>query len=311
MQEFLSDKNVNCNFMSLTGYRTLVLFDLILKKSSTVEDINNYFLQNKYIHGAFSKDMLRIYLNSLRAVGCTITRASKSNNYTYKILEHPFNLDITNTQLKVLKTVYGRIFSFLDFEDILAFDNFFIKLSKYLKVDEQKNKILQLCKLSNFNQDLLRELIKFSKLKNKILITYNSSTSGIKNVYFSIEKIGFNNEKPYIWGFNFEYNNFGYLRIDKIISIKLVNFDNKERFVKNKKIKFQIKNNFKYLLNPNEKILDENALYSTVECMYENKFELIQRILSLRENCKILEPQSLKNEIKEKLKLMRSNYNAE
>src|SRR5574344_2162067 len=107
MQEFLSDKNVNCNFMSLTGYRTLVLFDLILKKSSTVEDINNYFLQNKYIHGAFSKDMLRIYLNSLRAVGCTITRASKSNNYTYKILEHPFNLDITNTQLKVLKTVYG------------------------------------------------------------------------------------------------------------------------------------------------------------------------------------------------------------
>ena len=68
MQEFLKNNTVNCNLMSLTGYRTLVLLEALMQSPKSIAEINDCFLNNQYIKETFSQDTLRIYINSLRNI---------------------------------------------------------------------------------------------------------------------------------------------------------------------------------------------------------------------------------------------------
>ncbi len=109
MQAFLTNNTVNCNLMSLTGYRTLVILTALIESPKSNDEINECLFNNQYIKEKFSSDTLRIYINSLRAIGCEITRANKSNNQKYKLTSHPFSYDIPKSQLKALSKVYKTV----------------------------------------------------------------------------------------------------------------------------------------------------------------------------------------------------------
>ena len=57
--------------------------------------------------------------------------------------------------------------------------------------------------------------------------------------------------------------------------------------------------------------IDENKNKLIVEIKSQNKFEITQRILSLSNHCKVLEPQNFKEEIINHLMQMKEGYNFE
>lgn len=311
MQEFLANGVVNCNLMSLTGYRTLVILDLLMKTPMSNDEINEYFLNHKHIKEKFSNDTLRMYINSLREIGCEISRADKANGLKYKLISHPFTFDITKTQLEALSKLYKNSYDKMEIEDVINLENFLTKLSTLIENEKTKNFLLNILLLKSIDKSLLNELLIHCKKKNQIIFTYNSPKSGPKAIELVADKISFKSNKLYIWGNSLTHGQYSYFSISRIIninSIKLKKENPKEIFPQTKIIYEMLNQNEIYIPSPDEKILEKTKDRLVIEMTSQNEFDAIQRILRKAQNCKIISPQNFKSHLITKLKSMRENY---
>lgn len=307
MQEFLTNNTVSCNLMSLTGYRTLIILSALMESPKTNDEINEYFYNNQYIKEKFSSDTLRLYINSLRAVGCEITKANKSNSKKYELLSHPFTYGITKSQLNAIEKIYKNVYDKISAKELLAFDNFFEKLSGFVTDTETKEFIQGLSAIKHLNKTILEDLILHCKNKNQIIILYNSPKSGKKEIEIIADKLEFKSEKLYLYGNNLthkEYSFFLVEKISKIQSIKIMksseNFD---------KIKVIYENyNLEYKIETRETLLEKTSEKLVIELTADNEFDAIQKILYKAEDCKVISPENIKKQVVDKLKLMVKSY---
>lgn len=309
MQEFLINNTVNCNLMSLTGYRTLVILGLLMESPKSTDEINEYFYNHQYIKEKFSNDTLRIYINSLRAIGCDITKANKSNNKKYELLSHPFAYDISKSQLKAIAKVYKNIYNNVEIEEILNIENFFAKLIQHIKNEHTKAFLNSISLLKHIDRDILDNILIHCKKKNQILFLYNSPKSGPKEIEIVADKLSFKSGKLYLWGNNLTHKEYSYFLVEKIIkicSIKILK--NNEDFPFTKVIYEIYNHNDNYILEENEKLIEKTSDKLIIESNSKNEFSLMQKILYMTNDCKVIYPKEFKSKLLNKLKTMEECY---
>lgn len=309
MQEFLTNNTVNCNLMSLTGYRTLVILEALMESQKSNDEINNCLLNDQYIKERFSSDTLRIYINSLRAVGCEIIGANKSNNKKYKLVSHPFIYDIPKSQLNALSKLYRNIYDKIDVKDVIAMENFFEKISELVENESTKDFLKNLSILKGIDKNILNNLIIYCKNKNQITFLYNSPKSGEKEFEIIADKLAFKSEKLYLWGNNLIHKEYSYFALDRILkvcSIKI--FKDNEDFPSTKVIYELYNNNEDYILKPDEKIVEKTDNKLVIEADSKNEFSIMQRILYMGGDCKVIRPKTFKTKLLDKLKSMEESY---
>lgn len=309
MQEFLTNNTVNCNLMSLTGYRTLVILRALMESPKTNDEINHCLLSNQYIKENFSSDTLRIYINSLRAIGCEITRANKSNNKKYELISHPFTYDIPKSQLKALTKLYKNLYDKVDVQDVIIIENFFKKISELAK-DENTEEILQnMSILKYINKNILNNLLIHCKNKNQITFLYNSPKSGKKEIKIIADKLSFKSGKLYLWGTSLTHKEYSYFSVDRILNICSINIlKGHENFLPITVVYELYNQNNNYILESNEKIIEQTENKLIIEVTSKTEFELIQKILYQAGDCKIKSPESFKTKVLNKLKAMEASY---
>ena len=125
MKEFMKNNKVTYNLISFTGFKSMLLFECLLKGPKTYEEIKEYFANNPYLHETITIDTLRVYINSLERFGCEIVRGKKSEGSKYKLLKHPFELKLSDEETKSLIKVFKTICKSIELEDLLALTKFF------------------------------------------------------------------------------------------------------------------------------------------------------------------------------------------
>lgn len=309
MQEFLKNKTINCSFMSLTGYRTLVLLEILLQGPKSTNEINEAFVNNPYIKEKFSSDTLRIYINSLRTIGCNITKANKTTNNKYVLLSQPFNLEISSKQLKAISKIYKNIYTELSIKDLILLENIFSKISLLIENKETKNSLKELSFLKNINKDLLLELASHTEKHNQIQFLYNSPNSGKKEINIIADRIGFRSEKLYIWGYSTYHKDYAYFRIDRIIEIQSISLRNEQTEVEDIKVQYRLRSKNDYNPLKDEKIISKYENTYIIEKTGKSRFSIVQDLLYKGNKCEVLTPEDIKSEILEKLKGMEAIYN--
>lgn len=309
MQEFLKNNTVNCNLMSLTGYRTLIILKALFESPKTNDEINECLFNNQYIQEKFSGDTLRMYINSLRAVGCEITRADKANGNKYKLLSHPFVYDIPLVQLKALNKLYKCTYDRFGIREIILIEDFFTKLGTYLQNESTRSQIISSSVLKQVDKTILKELLNYCQNKKQITFLYNSPKSGTKEITCICDKIGFKSGKLYLWGTNLTHKEYSFFLIERITKICSVQMLNSEEEIKAYKVIYEVdKKTKKYTPEPDEKIIDENSEKITFELTSKNEFSLMQRMLYKASDCKIIEPTDFKEKLIKKIELMKEAY---
>lgn len=309
MQEFLTNDVVNCNLMSLTGYRTLVILRLLIESPKSNDEINNYFLNHKYIKETFSNDTLRIYINSLRAIGCKISRADRANKQKYVLKSHPFTYGISDAQIKSISKLYKNIYDKIDIKELINLEKFLIKIASLVDKKETAESLHSMLLLKNINKDILKGLLLHCKNNNQIVFLYNSPKSGAKEIEIVADKLSFKSQKLYLWGDNLthkEYSYFAVSRILKICSIKLKKEQNK--FPPTKIIYELYNHNDSYTPALDETIIEKAQDKLVIEVTAENEFNLMQRVLHMAGNCKVIAPEAFKIKLLDKLNAMKENY---
>ena len=303
-------EDTELNQISLTGTRSLVLVGLLMKAPRSLEEIRKAFIELKIMEPEHSDDILRIDLNTLRTMGCEISRSSAKTGYKYVLTKHPFSLNITSEEVSLLRKIYKRVKDNCDMALLLKYDELFRKLAFHVMDDEIREELYGLSLLKNFDIETVKAYKDDCNNSRILTLIYKNPVakeSDTKEV--CAQNLVFQNDKIYLYAYDLGKKESVVLNIKRIKSIlsRRENGDNIQ--VKNVCVKFFLKSFGLNDILENEKIIEKQENGMIVEGEYHNDFVAVQRMLSFGSNCTVLEPQAIREKIIEKLKNMRKNYN--
>ena len=296
--------------MSFTGFKSIIIFSLLLEGPKSYQELRTAIENHEYLHESVSIDTLRIYLNSLRKIGCKISRFSKDGITHYSIDSHPFELKITKEQAQSIIKVFKVIYQSIDISDLLSLQKFFDKFSNYITNEEFKIKLKNISPLHDINPEIIQDLMAYSGSNTEIILYYNSLNSGKKNIYIIVDKLKVSNGKLYLYGVSPEHKNYSSFLVSRIIKIAGINLKKSDLKIPVYQVGYEIRTmpNEKIELENNEKIINETSEKIQIEITSPNKFDIMQRIMSLSPNCKVLYPQEFQKEHIENLNKMKEGY---
>ena len=311
MKEFLKNQKVTYNLMSFTGYKALVLFSLLAEGPKSYDEICSYFLNHPYLREKISIDTVRVYINSLKRIGCDVKRIRGEDSISrYVILSHPFELKLSPEQIQSIVKVYKSIVKNMDVTELLAMDNFFEKIGSYIKNNQFISDMKKISMLRDIDKELLKDLLDCCDKKQQIVINYSSPNTGKKDIEIIADKIDISNNKIYLYGIGFEYKQYGSFLVNRINQIKEIKL---QKTIPDDlqviRVIYELKcPPDKIELNDNEKIIEQNKNKTVIEVTTSNEFLLRQRLLEYGPLCKIIHPDEFKNKFVELLKDMKAGY---
>ncbi len=310
MKEFLKTNTITYNLMSFTAFKSILVFSLLSEGPKSYKEIQEYFKNHEYLKETISVDSIRIYLNSLKEVGCEINKKTKNGVTKYSIDSHPFQFTFTQEQITSIIKVYRAISQNIDVTDLISLQHFFKKISVHINDEKLISTLENISPLKNINPKMVSELIKHTENNNEITIKYNSQTSGKKLITILTDKMKVTNGKLYISGINSEYENYASFLVSNIEKIVSVNLEHKTLKTP------EITVGYRYIKDDNETLdlLDTEKIISSegntyiIEITSKSKFEITQRIMSHASKCKVLYPQSFQTYIIYTLRKMKEGY---
>jgi predicted DNA-binding transcriptional regulator YafY len=301
--------------VSVTAYRIISIFNLLLEAPCSERDINDRLQRDIIGARALSKDTICIYMNTLRAVGCLISRPSKNNGYKYVLKSHPFNLELNDEEIDTLVTIRKYVSTLNDWKLMVNTDNLYDSIMNDLESEKKKKFALSLKACirdieTNNQANMISLLEKYCNKKRTILISYLSPESGEKNIELTLDKLSYENGMYYLWGYNLVVEETQYIRVDRIKEIMAINIKNSKYTPKIYTLKYKLSGIQALMYTPleEEEIIEKNEQYITIEAKTQNKFKSIQRILSFGNDCTVISPENIRKEVITKFKSMLNNY---
>ena len=310
MQRFMETNKITYNLMSFSAFKGILIFTYLLDGPKSFKDLQNLLHEHKFVTESVSIDTIRIYINTLKKMGCDIQKETRHRVSYFYIASHPFELKIDDTQAKNIIKVFKAVSKSIDLEDFISLQGFFDKISKYISNQELREEIRNVSPVKLQNAELIKELMKHVKAKNEVTLEYDSPRSGIKNIDILADKLYISNGKLYLAGFNTEYENYGSLLVNKISKVISVNLGKPKLKIPVLTVKYRYLKNDSEVFEPieEEKILSEDDNEIIVEITSKNKFSVTQRILSHTNKCVVISPDNFKDEIISYLKQMKEGY---
>lgn len=298
------------NQVSLTGIRSIILLGLLIQAPRSLEEIREMFVQFHIMEEEHSDDILRIDLNTLRAMGCDITRACAKTDYKYEIQNHPFALVINKEEMNLLKRVYKKLKESIGLQQLIILDSVFKKIATQVGEKSVREELRGLSALKDFDTEELLHMSEDCNCGAIYKLKYKTPTSRVDaEKEIVAENLVFKNDKVYLYGYDLNKQESIVLNVKRITSILSRKIGNKNISTQPIVVKFFLKSFSSLGLDSNESILEKTKDGFLIQGQYHNEFLATQRMLSFGSSCTVLEPQELVEHIIQKLKDTRKNYN--
>ena len=297
--------------ISLTGIRSLAILGLLIERPHSLEELREKLINYNLMEDTHSTDIIRIDLNTLRAMGCEISRAGQKTNFKYELFKHPFMLNIEKEEVNLIKRAYNKIKDTLEIKTLIQFDTLFKKIAEHVADEERKEELYGLSAFKRYNIEEIKQLqedCKWQRILKLIYKTPLAQKESEKEIVAS--ELVFKNDKIYIYGFDLNLKEAVSLHFRRILKILSRRENDGTTVNECVCVKFKLQDFGPAGLNDNETIISGSLNDGfIIEGKYHNEFLAIQRILSFGNLCTVLEPNDFKEKIIESLKKMREIYN--
>ena len=275
----------------------------------SISEIKNLLVMYNFIDDNQPEDILRIDINTLKYMGCEISRPSPKTNYKYVLGKNPFSFSISDEDIKVIKKVYDGIKKENNVELLLRYHELFNKIARYIFDSEQKEAFLGISLLKYYEIEAVRDLFNACRHQLELEMDYYVPTvkkTVKKNV--CAQKLICRSDKIYLCGFDVfkkEKVMLNLKRIRRVISKRIHNNNFGEGGIK---VKFKAINCGIENFSDEENVIEAFDNGYIIEGCYFNEFIAMQRILSFGSRCTVLEPEDFREKIVRKIKKMREVY---
>lgn len=316
-KQIQSKKSLNQDsFISKTGYRALFLLLKLLESPKTRSEILECFKLDPVINSELTKDTVTNTINTLRKSGCVISRPNQRTNNKYVLTYHPFLPTLNEEQVNAINSIRQSVVESGDWALLISLNNFCFKLSKLVSDVSLKNILLYSHPMRNINMKLFDELLNCCNERKKVCIKYFSSSNGEEYFVFIPELITLEFGNIYVWGYSEKYNEYSYIRVDKIRGLGVSNFsdvnkNSSDYDIESFDVEFVLQGLSALLYEENnEDIFVENIDNNSirVKTSVNNKFSFYQKILSFGKDCKIISPDYAQKELLSFIQDMKKRY---
>lgn len=289
-------------------HKILLLLNLLINGKYTRKELVNEF--QKFSIKAGQTSILN-YINKLRAHNITVNEEKINRAIYYSVANTKNDLELTKENLKVLNDAKNMLFAQKDYKLIRALMELFYKVSDFIKDEEIKKQFLNFGYFSTLNWGLIEILENHCKTKDIVILDYILPEGGNKLIWFHLDKISFStmSQRLYLHGMFEGATDFFELPIDRIFMVKKV---------LRKCVKFNFKSNYvTYKVSKSAYLnatTDENEIakeeddFVIIKAPIINEFNLIQRILHFCPDVYYISEGKIKNQVREKLEILKSNY---
>jgi predicted DNA-binding transcriptional regulator YafY len=319
--------------LNSTAYRVFKLLQWLTVAPLTFKQINQRFQAETKIKQSISQDTVWLYLNTLKLLGCELSRPSASNQFTYQLISHPFGLPLNSETLEVLALLKQEL------EDVLSY-------KQQLTLDQLAKALINISNTSDKNQDRCRYFetahsVDYAPFEDTIAtleeaieqelllkLLYSSPVKGDSLLEVLPQELYYNNGTLLLLACREGFEEASQLRVDRIIRVdkrEATPPDNeaepawaktcREKRQTEPSIKLQVicpsLNAWLPLAKQEEvKLLEAkpHACLLEVTLNTHNEFALIQRLLQLPFPFEVLSPESLKQKLQQQLTPMHHYY---
>lgn len=318
----LAKKSPNAeNNLSKTGYRALFLLLKLIEAPRTAEELMSLISVDPILKNDVSRDTITVTINTLRKAGCVITRPTWKTGSKYILKLHPFNMHLSHENIAILQTLRESISTLGDWQLLIRVNKLYAKIAHLAPDTDSRDLLLYKHALKDVDYQVLNELILYSKLNKTVNFCYDCPKHGLEDIDFTPEKITFENEKLYVWGYHQKHNKVSFLRVDRISNVCLLtDISIEEKCTPPEENTGSITYKLKgysatmYSENNNEVIIccDSKSEYPlTIKAYAENRFNFFQRMLSYGTDCVITAPEGAKRDFLRVLKDIKEGYSNE
>ena len=295
--------------VTFTGLRAIVIIGLLSIMPRSFEEIKKELINYKIISEESSDDIIKIDFNTIKAIGCDISKTSTANGNKYVLKKHPFSFYITLEEIKVLKKAYKIIKQSNNLELLLNYHDLFNRISEKIYDEEIKEALLGISVLRHFDISLIKELVMDCKEKRTIKFVYNTPSKQKECIKEGVaQKIYFQNDKIYLSLSDFEKETIIFCNVKRLKSIISRAFTKGDDVENKYKVLYYLKDCIVEELLENEKIIEYNENGFLIEATYQNDFWAAQRVLNFGSRCTVIEPKEFRSKIIYKLKRAREKY---
>jgi len=308
--------------ISSTAYRVLLLLSHLNKGQCNVEDLNDIFSSDKLTARYFSKEVILKYISTLRTAGYDISKPIQSNNYKYELNKSPVLINLSSNQLKSLATMLYYAESLHQNKLIYNYTKFLKKTQKLLS-DKQVAFLNRELKKQRENPDkiyfrhasykkLIKKLEKFISENQRVSLKYKSLYSEQEiSIVLELKTIKYEHAEVFLIGYNPVIDQTHSIRLSQILDIKQLPTKTQYSQILSP-VLFNLKGIMAKVYRPyeNEKItqVNESENLITVAAYVDDKTMLIKRLLKYGENCEVIYPKHVREEIRRIINETLNNY---
>lgn len=334
--------------LNSTAYRIFKILDWLKESPLTIDELNTRFLADPQIGKTLSPDSIWLYLNTLRLLGCQISRPSPSNQFKYSLQEHPFGLHLNKAELLLLSQGKTLAEELLDYEGVLALDALYKSLlaqtcSKALLPSFQasgnesnlepglsKAEVVALFFEQTRSLDyeaqkpIIENLKHYCQTHELVEVAYRSPVAGRQLLWLLCDQLIYRSGVLYLQGLRSGYEDMSLLRVDRIIELSVLPSQNPLRHQLLQQwqtvpmIDLLILEATSATWEPmgfNEELEDYNPHPETpclrVRFKSRDFFLIRQKLLALGLHFKVLAPYSLRQSLQQSLEALSSQYEAD
>ena len=160
--------------ISLTGARALTLLGLLAEKPYSLDEIKEKFVDYNIMSDSNSNDIIRIDINTLKKMGCEISRAGMTTNYKFKLMKNPFNLNMSIEEVAIIKRAYNKIKNSLNTEELIQYYELFNKIAEQLLDNDAKKDLLNISGINYSNVEKIKKFTQDCKYVKNLTILYKA-----------------------------------------------------------------------------------------------------------------------------------------
>lgn len=306
----LSEKQ-KINAINITAYRAIKILKMLLEKPCVHQELIENLKQDEITSRSVSDDTLRATLNSLKAVGCEISRPCPANDYKYILHYHPFGLKLSEKQINILLQIRNDFLLKNDWKTVIEINDLYDKIAEMTMDEKIKDLFYHSKPFIKIKKEII-EYLKNGKLENKeVILHYFSSKQNQNTINIRVDNVFCYSGRLYIWAWYYKRKKYSYFNTEKIISVESIKpvLSRRNETFYSAKYKLFGEDCTTFKADEEENIIAKDEKSITIEYKVKSEFKFIQRLLSFGESFELLEPVHIKEILALKIKKMFERYN--
>jgi len=296
-----------------TSVRVLETLKILSKDSASIQDIINYFEKFDPNNRVYTNEVILKYINTLKVFGFRFVKKKDK----YILLNAPHQFDFNEDNLKAISLI-EKFSEFLPEENIKKeIDEFLQELEKRFS-DNTKLLLNRIKKPVFINLEFdykkystqIKEYEKYCLGGQRLKITYTLSQKTESSIMVEPNEIKYKGSEIYLSVYNPVLAQVQDINFDSILKVEQLPLkSNRANMLSS--VTFQLKDRLAkvYKLHDGEKLLQIKSDCSIIILnQTEDRTLLLKRLMRYGENCEVISPKSLREEMKELIKSALNNY---